>query len=470
MKKCQIFTPEKYVNYMLDLAGYNENLYGKKILENSFGEGNFLVAIIDRYISDCRKHNFSDEEIMDGLSKDIYGFEIDEEVYKRCLDRIKSLLEKYGLKYKNINLFNADSLISELNDFDYVVGNPPYISYRELDVEIREATANRFESCKIGKFDYCYAFIEKSIQSLKEKGVLVYIIPSSVCKNVFANTLRKKIIEGGLEKIIDQFNEKVFSNAIISPTILKVQKGYNENIKYLNYSNGVEININRLELLDQKKWTFSNTKHHSVKCLGDEYHIGNSIATLANDIFVIKNAQKIDDKYLYFDNYKIEKELIKKAYSPHSITLKREEYIIFPYLYVNGEIHRITKEEFEKEYPFAFSYLKSKCDILNKRDSDKSALWFEYGRSQALKYMNKPKIMMSILMTNQVKTYYLEKNDIPYSGIYITVDNKNEYEKVKKILCSNDFLEYLKNIGIKSEGKSYRITCTDIKNYGLKEV
>ena len=52
-KKCQVFTPENYVIELLDSVGYTHNLYGKKILENSCGDGNILVAVVQRYIDDC---------------------------------------------------------------------------------------------------------------------------------------------------------------------------------------------------------------------------------------------------------------------------------------------------------------------------------------------------------------------------------------------------------------------------------
>ena len=45
-KKCQVFTPENYVRELLDSVGYTHNLYGKKILENSCGDGNILVAVV----------------------------------------------------------------------------------------------------------------------------------------------------------------------------------------------------------------------------------------------------------------------------------------------------------------------------------------------------------------------------------------------------------------------------------------
>ena len=41
-EKCQIFTPDDIVETMLDHVGYIDSLYGKTILENSCGNGQFL--------------------------------------------------------------------------------------------------------------------------------------------------------------------------------------------------------------------------------------------------------------------------------------------------------------------------------------------------------------------------------------------------------------------------------------------
>lgn len=76
-KKCQKFTPPWMVEKMLDLANYKRNIVGKKVLESSFGSGNFLESIVSRYIRDGESRGLSRAEIGFGLANDIYGFEID---------------------------------------------------------------------------------------------------------------------------------------------------------------------------------------------------------------------------------------------------------------------------------------------------------------------------------------------------------------------------------------------------------
>lgn len=39
-KKCQVFTPQDYVERLLDSVNYRQCLYGKRLLENSCGDGN----------------------------------------------------------------------------------------------------------------------------------------------------------------------------------------------------------------------------------------------------------------------------------------------------------------------------------------------------------------------------------------------------------------------------------------------
>ncbi len=54
-KNCKVPTPKEYVEIMLNQVGYIENLYGRKVIENSCGEGNILIEIVRRYIKDCKK-------------------------------------------------------------------------------------------------------------------------------------------------------------------------------------------------------------------------------------------------------------------------------------------------------------------------------------------------------------------------------------------------------------------------------
>ena len=96
--KCQIFTPQKQVAKMLDLASYTNNLYGKKFLENSCGNGEILVQAVKRYIDDCKKKRFSKKKISIGLEQDFTAYEVDKKRIEECIMRLNALLTEYKIE------------------------------------------------------------------------------------------------------------------------------------------------------------------------------------------------------------------------------------------------------------------------------------------------------------------------------------------------------------------------------------
>lgn len=469
---CQIFTPEKYVKKLLKLINYKNNVYGKLFLENSCGEGNILIEVVKIYINECKKRKLPKEDIKKGLENDIEAFEIDSKKIEVCKGNLNNLCEKYKIFDIKWNIHNEDALKYKYNrKYDFIVGNPPYISYRDLEDEVRQYVKENFVSCKKGKFDYCYAFIESSINNLSECGKMAYLIPNSIFKNVFGKELRN-IIKPNIIEICDNFAEKVFNDAIVSPSIIVIDKGSQSNtIKYVNETTLYSCIIDKNGLGD--KWVFSNQHKNSlsdnIEKFSDNFVISNSIATLSNESYVIKEWTDIDDFYIMCGNYLIEKELIRDAVSPSSMSKKLKYKIIFPYYYCDGKLCRYSEDEFKIKFPKGYAYLMSMKAKLDNRDSDKGIAWFEYGRSQALKNMNLEKLMISIMVTGDIKVFKVDENTIPYSGIYIV---KKNYTKTlnyaEEILKSDEFKRYCHRIGITSSEKSKRITCNDVKNYIIR--
>ena len=184
MKKFQVFTPSQYVEQMLDEVGYQGvEILKKTFLENSVGEGNILLAAIKRYVMVAKQEGFSTEEIQSDLEKYFISFEIDEVVLNTCIERLNQLISEYGIKDVKWDIRKEDYLKSSIEmPVNYIVGNPPYITYQELKEKDRAYLKANFISCYKGKFDYCYAFTEKSLRDLSETGKLAYLIPSSILK------------------------------------------------------------------------------------------------------------------------------------------------------------------------------------------------------------------------------------------------------------------------------------------------
>lgn len=108
--KCQKFTPALMVSTMLDISGYTHQLFGKKVLENSFGSGNILKGIVERYIASCITEDITNEKISFGLGNDIYGIELDQELFSTCKKTLNEIVSTHNLPPVDWKLYNEDAL------------------------------------------------------------------------------------------------------------------------------------------------------------------------------------------------------------------------------------------------------------------------------------------------------------------------------------------------------------------------
>lgn len=461
--KCQRFTPYGTVIEMLQMAKYgvNNNIIGKKFLDNSFGSGNVLVEAVKCYITACEKAGISPAVIAEMLHRDIYGVELDEELHTQCLTRLNAIADNHNLPQVSWNLICTDALRWETEDqFDFIIGNPPYVAYREIDEQNRKYLRENYKSCGRGKFDYCYAFIEKALRILSEDGILVQLVPNNIYKNVFAEDLRSMLCTHITQ--IDIFpSQNLFEEVLTSTSIFVYEANAQpDEIICRDNTSKHEYHIKRSNL--KGKWVFSEANHSLATTyrFGDYFNASSAVATLLNEAFILSQET--------LNAEEIEKDIIRPAVSPKAMRLKRTEYIIFPYFYDDGKLCHIAPESFEEKYPKAAHYLKTFSDKLQARKSDKSAYWFEYGRSQALQHLNQEKLLLSTVITNAVEVYRIDCEGIPYTGIYVTPIRDKSIDFAEKILKSRDFMEYIKGIGISVNGKSMRITCSDVNNYRFK--
>lgn len=467
-EKCQVFTPENYVRELLDSVGYIKNLYGKRILENSCGDGNILAVIVQRYIDDCRKNGFSRTKIKNGLSRDIYGVEVDSMQYKKCIQKLNTILQQNNIKSVDWKIYNKDYLRwNEKINFQYIVGNPPYITYSDLNQKEQDYVKKKFFTCKKGKFDYCYAFIEKSIDSLSKEGKMAYLIPSSIFKTVFGMNLRN-FMKPYITEINDYTKERVFNTALVKSAIIILHRNRSNPIlhyKDMTVKKQIDIPIEQLG----NKWFFSEDSGNGKHRFGDFFKVSHAVATLLNDAYVLKDGTyTVVEKGYLCNNHIIEKEMVRDTATPRSLRYNKHEKIIFPYTYVRGVLERLEKNKFEQMYPGTAAYLKEYEVRLKARKSDSNAKWFEYGRSQALNGLNREKLLISTVITEDVEVYFLTDEYIPYAGMYIVqTENNTKYtlDNAIRILKSEDFKKYVIKVGIPISGNSVRITSKDIEDY-----
>lgn len=472
-KNDQIFTPYKYVEDMLDRIGYKENLVGKTVLENSCGQGNILVEIVERYIDDARRLGLSNKQIAESLSENIIGFEIDEYQRKKCIECLDRTSSARGIENVRWNILNKDFLKYNINEIkaSYIIGNPPYITYHDVAEEDRKYLKDQYEVCKKGRFDYCYAFIEASIKALGPGGKMIYLIPFSIFRNRYAKDLREFIIDG-ITGVVDFSGEKVFPGITCSVAFLIYEKGNNKNkILYEESKTGIKNIIKKSRLCENSKnWIFKKVDDGEEQ-FGNHFNVHNSVATLLNEAFLIIPTKE-EEQFFCIDEEKIEKKICLKGISTRSEKKKisQQQYIIFPYKRENNRICKYTENEFVQLYPNAYQYLSHFIEKLKNRKSDNTVQWFEYGRFQALNELWKEKLVLPMVITKQARVYRADECTVPYAGYFITQKEDSNYslEDAARILQSVGFYQYVKVVGTPTTATSYRISVDDIKQYRFK--
>lgn len=494
----QVFTPEHIVNKILDEIGYKgENILNKKILEPSFGEGVFLFEIIKRLIDYCESISMSKEETKEQLEKNVYGVEIDKDLYKYTLDKLNVLTDTSDIKDVNWKLYNKDTLTYTNYDFfDFVVGNPPYIRIHNLSKEVRDNLKN-YDFTE-GMTDMYIIFFGLGIKFLNKKGKLGYIAPNSYMKNTSQSEFRKYLIKENLpEKIIDYGSSKLFDNADTYTAITILSKHKDDyNLMYSQINGNKVLFESKIDLIDfiNKKtisgevWNFNSEENNKLLKLiknrkfklEDFCNIQYGISTNKDSVYIIKPKKAKDKNILIFNkdgnDYEIESDILRTVIKGSTYNgVDDGKKIIFPYKYNKKEkVYKpIPEETMKKTYPLAYKYLSTYKYDLEARDMDKSATtWYQYARSQGLNNTPFKKLVFKHVISStqdKIKVYELPAKSVVYSGIFITCKDKESLNKVKDILETEEFLKYSLSVGKDMSGGYKNISSKNIKAYRVNE-
>lgn len=208
----KFYTPEFIVDNILDLCGYyGNNILKKHIMENSCGEGAFLVEIVDRYCKACLSMGMSVPSISKDLSIYIHGIEIDKYECYKCIENLNSVAQRYGIENVAWDIICADTLsIQKYNKkMDFVIGNPPYVRVHNLGDSFNEI--KKFSFAQSGMTDLFIVFYEIGLNMLNEKGILGYITPSSFFSSIAGSYMRKYFVDNNyLDTIVDLKHYQAF--------------------------------------------------------------------------------------------------------------------------------------------------------------------------------------------------------------------------------------------------------------------
>jgi predicted RNA methylase len=451
----QVYTPKFIVRKMLDDIGYNSpEILGKKIIDPACGDGRFLTEIVKRIIE------FSPAVELKQNLECVYGWDIDGAAVECCIANLNHLLRDKSIdiqwavnvtnsikKYEKPDLF----AINELPEFDFIVGNPPYIRIQHLDLEQREYIQNNYDFCKSGSTDIYIAFYELCLHLLSRQGICGLITPNTFLFTETARPLRQHFaMNKNLLRIVNYGDIQLFDDATTYSAITIFNNRRNE--RFLFQKAITEMSFEEKEVdfseLQEPFWQLSTESTERVrgKKLKEICNIHVGITTLCDGAYIF-SIEEIDGAYVYANTkfrgrVKLEKNILKPIVKGSKLKHSKEnikEFILFPYNKINGKHVIISENEMKVKFPMAYSYLLSVKSELDKRDNGKPNLvaWYAFGRSQGLDTSFGEKIIFSPMNYRPNFIYYSNPEATFYSGYCIKKINGFSVEKLMMQLNSD---------------------------------
>lgn len=366
-----------------------------------------------------------------------------------------------------LDMLRQDSINKILRDypdgFSCVVGNPPYVRFRNMDRSTQKAVA-AWPSSAGGNADLYMPFFEIGWQAVGDGGVLAFITSNTYLQSVNGRQLRKWIASIGVSVEISDFRDaQLFNNVTCYTCVTVLSQAKSRHIRYCRLKDPtVRGRFTQYEFVgfgEGRPWRMRDGNvdavisklEHTGKPLR-EYVIRNGLATLGNDIFFFKPLSSEGDCFVreYEGKiWKIEKSICRSIVKPNVIHTDRElisemEQAIFPYNQSEDHYEIKSEAEMKSSFPNAYKFLSSCRKKLSARDKGKGKYpaWFAYGRNQGMNCQGS-KLLIPYIAGAPTAVLAEDPDLLFYCGYALISDDVDELRYVRKFMESDAFWYYL---------------------------
>jgi len=433
----QFYTSAEVAEFMIGLTTKSKSA---KILEPGFGEGIFI------------------EQLLNSGFSNITSYDIDKQNYQTVKGKFQN----------QVHIIHKDFLRTPQKEkFDLVIGNPPYVHWNKIPLEIREfLRTDRFWSqYSNGEWDLFYAFIVWSIEKLEDNGELIFIVPYDWFNSTFGASLRKYLIDNGQFEIICSFGEfKLFKDCFPNNIIFRYRKSQNKSPIWVSQFKGRKGNIKKL--LDSIKKEIENKtfkkEDNDLRIFTAQNFSNENFWYLATpkEINYTHKIEKSTNGIVLRDFLDVGVGIVSgydKAFFVEESQLgsfsKEEKNFIFPFIKaknckrysIEGAcryifVDRVTSEQTLKSHPGLFTKLYEHKNNLLQRHMSKNKNWWNWAtvRNKEIfdKNLNKAKIFVPCIDRNPVSRYSLTHKKVFGSGdVLVIAAKENLREDLKYVLA-----------------------------------
>jgi adenine-specific DNA-methyltransferase len=458
-----VFTPEWVADFMVGEVFSGYKISGsEKILDAGCGEGIFATLAAQKF------SKLSGKKIEKVIEDNIYFADISKEYTEKTKKNLQKLSKA---KIKKYNSITDDFCFHKFHDdFDFIIGNPPYVRIQNLNGR-KEQLQKNYVTASNGSIDLYFCFFEQALKLLNQNGKITFITPNSHFHSAAGKNLRNLILPH-LTKIINLDHYQVFKDATAYTAITFLQ---NKKTADFLYAENFKSDFNNLQYkkiltrhIRPERWEFFDEKYSDkiielskkYSTLQEIANIHYGIATLKDDVYIF-TPENQDQNYFYIENFKIEKDICVPIIKASTYKGKNQNlFLIFPY----KSEKVMPKSIFQRNYPETYKYFLQKRDILENRDKGGGKNYEEFyafGRNQGLKTSFGKKIITSTM--NVTPRFYVVEDEKTsfYAGYCVKPKNDIDLNELCEALNSNLMEEYINSVsksyrgGYKSYAKSF---------------
>lgn len=437
-----VYTPRTIVDLMLDKI-FETLKDGDSLCDPSCGDGEFLVPFAER---------LAERGFRKSLRR-LHGFDIDTHALSVCRRRLDKIRKQSGLpkidwKLKKIDAIDTSAWKRHRGQFDFVIGNPPYVRIQHLEEQRREKIRRGNWNFMSGCTDLFLLFFDVGLQLIKDSGRLAYITPSSWMKSAAAESFRSYLKSNHELVSVHSFGDyQVFPNVTTYTSISVINKSGKTGTKVPAkrfegtgpggpiFKNGVHV------YTDSDRWTIQSPRErirfqrlsNESKVLSDlaDIHVG--IQTLADHVFILPEGE------VNFEDG-IVRRILKASVMKDGVD-PVDRIIIYPY--ENGKLMPLRR--LREEFPKAYRWLRKHRDFLLARDKGKMdrEKWYGYGRAVSIRSGFGKKILTSGMNPKPSFQYCEDPNALFYSGYCVKPKKGINPENLLEVLNSKDMKSYI---------------------------
>ncbi len=422
----------------------------------------------------------------------------DRKNWTKNIDSLIKEVDKLDLEYQNklktlyLNAFEWRFEFPEVLErngnfegFDLIIGNPPYIEYKQLKKFSRYFKKNY--KIYSGTADISVYFFELALNILKKEKLFSYITTNKFFRTEYGKNLRDLLTQNQLIQIVDFEQVHVFDEALVSSSVIVGKKmkpdanfGYskfekekidskkltNEIIKRKIFFNPKEINSRAWKFISPEKEKIINKIETTGKLIKDykTIQIRRGVTTGYDKAFIIdtekqKELIKKDPKNKEIIKPLLKGKDIKKYYSKYD-----DLWLIFTRRKLLDIDNFPILKQFLSEHKLELQPRSNNIDTGRKPGTYE---WFEIQDNTAYhKLFNHQKIIWPL--TADKWGFCLDNNKyFLTSGAFFLTSEEMPIKFILAILNSKLMKFYFSAIGVMTAGGAYTLKKTTIERFTL---